>query len=60
MDEETHTNGTLRLTRDQVAALGKAVARSEAEGVELSRGEDGRLIVKQVVTVEKLKSLRIS
>jgi hypothetical protein len=60
MDEENTTNGTLRLTRQQVASLGKAVGRNpDIEEVELFRAADGRLVVRQVVKVERLKALKM-
>ena len=37
-----------------------AMTNTKAAEVELSRGEDGRLIARQVVTVEKLRALKIS
>jgi hypothetical protein len=58
MDPET--NGSFRLTRQQLANLGKAVGRNpEIEEVELTRAIDGRLVVKQVVKVERMKALKI-
>ena len=55
-------NGTtpLRLTYKQVRSLMDAMTNTKAAEVELSRGEDGRLIARQVVTVEKLRALKIS
>jgi len=44
----------------QVKSLLDAMTNTKAAEVEITRGEDGRLIVKQVQTVEKLRALKIS
>lgn len=62
MDEETNNGSSpgVRLTRDQIASLGKTVGRNpDIEEVEVSRGVDGRLLVKQVVKVERMKALKL-
>jgi hypothetical protein len=62
MDEEKEENGvnSLRLTREQISSLGKAVGRNpEVEEVDLYRATDGRLVVRQVVKVERFKALKI-
>jgi hypothetical protein len=57
---DPETNGSFRLTRQQISNLGKAVGRNPAiEEVELTRAVDGRLVVKQVVKVERMKALKI-
>lgn len=59
MDPET--NGAFRLTRQQIINLGKAIGRSpNTEEVELARTPDGRLIVREVVKVERLKAFKIN
>jgi hypothetical protein len=64
LDEERRLAGnngkSIRMTRRQVEALAKAVLNTNTEAVQLSLGEDGRLIVKAVETVEKLRALKIS
>ena len=58
MDPEN--NGDMRLTREQVNKLAQAVNRgSGVEEISLSRGSDGRLIVKEVVKVERMKALKL-
>lgn len=60
MDEETTENGSLRLTRDQINKLAKAVNLGDGvDEVALSRGTDGRLIVKRVVKTETLRALKL-
>lgn len=59
MDPET--NGTFRLTRQQIVNLSKAIGRKpDTEEVELARTPDGRLIVREVVKVERLKAFKIN
>jgi len=53
-------NGSVRLTRKQVQQLATTVANVQAEEVDISNGEDGRLLVKQVIKTEKLKALPLS
>jgi hypothetical protein len=50
----------MRLTRKQVNAIASAMSTANADQVDLSYGEDGRLLVKQVLTVEKFKALKVS
>jgi hypothetical protein len=53
-------NGTgMRLTRKQVQSLLTAMENTNADQVDITRAEDGRLIVKQVMTVERLRALKI-
>jgi len=53
-------NGSVRLTRKQVQQLATTVANVQAEEVDISHGDDGRLLVKQVIKTEKLKALPLS
>jgi hypothetical protein len=58
---EMNTNGSVRLTRQQISDLGKTIGRNpDVEEVELTHGDDGRLLVRQVVKVERLKALKLS
>jgi hypothetical protein len=59
---EMEFNGStpVRLTMKQARALVEAMINTNATEVEITRGEDGRLIVKQVTRVEKLRALKIS
>jgi hypothetical protein len=62
MDPDATTgNGTVsvRLTADQVHKLAKAVNIAKAEEIDVSNGADGRLLVKQVVKVERMKALKL-
>jgi hypothetical protein len=60
MEPENNGSMSLRLTMRQVRSLEKAMANTNADEVIISRGEDGRLIVKQVVKTEKFRALKIS
>lgn len=58
---EASSNGnSVRLTRKQIQQLATTVANVGAEEVDISRGDDGRLLVKQVIKTEKLKALPLS
>jgi hypothetical protein len=57
---EWQKNGAIRLSKRQITDLASAVSHKNVEMVELSEGADGRLIVKEVQTVERLKALKIS
>lgn len=60
-DNTTENGAGVRLTREQIASLGKTVGRNpDIEEVEISHGVDGRLLVKQVVKVERMKALKLS
>jgi len=50
----------VRLTRKQVKQLATTVENANAEEVDISNGEDGRLLVKQVIKTEKLRALPLS
>ena len=50
----------VRLTAKQVQQLATTVANTHAEEVDLSNGEDGRLLVRQVIKTEKLRALPLS
>jgi len=58
--ENNGSSKAVRLSLKQVRSLEKAMANTGADEVEIGRGEDGRLIVKQVVKTEKLRALKIS
>lgn len=60
MDPENNGTHSLRLTRQQISSLSKAMAHNEVEEVDLYRASDGRLVVRQVVKVERFKALKIS
>lgn len=60
MDPENNGSAPMRLTIDQARKLVQAMNNTKAEAVDISRGADGRLIVKQVVTVERYKALKLT
>jgi len=60
MDPMENGIGGLRLSFKQVQSLLTAMTNTSSSEVVLSRGEDGRLIAKQVVKTEKLRALKIS